>query len=292
MTSSSNDNMIRNHYDSIKQGDYLQSLIKETGINITDVYSGVQPLITGFTHSDEGIQKDFFYDRNGKLLALPGGHGQCFLVLKEIFNKLYSRGIRYISIGNVDNIGYTLDPKTLALLAITEKNAIFDFSFKTKFDIKGGILITDQNNRLNCTDLGVSVSKKDIENTISKDVPILFNCATGMFNLKYLIDNIDKIINKLPTRFTDQKKDIGKYSQAEQITWEVISLLEDFSVLAVDKYSRFLASKLLVENLMTSGIPFASNDDELKEYSSLLNKGLEEKLKSDYKLELKNGRWS
>ena len=28
-------------------------------------------------------------------------------------------------------------------------------------------------------------------------------------------------------RFSDQNKDAGHYSQAEQVTWEVIALMED-----------------------------------------------------------------
>ena len=39
-------------------------------------------------------------------------------VLKETWQLLYTKGIRFISLGNIDNLGYTLDPLELALLAL------------------------------------------------------------------------------------------------------------------------------------------------------------------------------
>lgn len=291
MTSTYNNDDIHDFYRTCKDSKYIKSLAHETGIDITNVLTGVQPLISAYTHSKDGDTKSIFLTENNEPLPLPGGHGQCFLVLKSVFNELFNKGIRFITIGNVDNVGYTLDPKSLALLALSEKQAAFDFSFKTEFDVKGGVLIRDQFDRINCADLGVAVSKEDIKLAEESKTPILFNCATGMFNLEYLINNIDNIIIKLPTRFSDQNKDIGKYSQGEQVTWEVIGLLDDFLIMAIDKYDRFLASKLLLENLVTSGLTCDNIDENLKKSGEALNKGLFKKLKDDFKLTLTNGRW-
>lgn len=291
MTSTTNSDSILKFYNDCKESVFLKDLCKETKINITDVKTAAQPLITAYTHSSLGDKKDIFLDKDGNPLPLPGGHGQCFYVLKEIFLELYNTGIRFISIGNVDNIGYTLDPKTLALLAISNKQATFDFSFKTKFDTKGGVLIKDQNNNLTCADLGVAVSKDKVCQAEKEGVPILFNCASGMFNLEYLIQHIDDITTALPTRFTDQNKDIGLYSQAEQVTWEIISILDDFMILAVDKYERFLASKLLIENLVTSGFVKNISNKNLKECANELSNGLLNMQINTFKLKLINGEW-
>lgn len=291
MTSTTNNSSITDFYISCKKSPYLNKLISETNIDITYIKTGIQPLIAAYTHSTQGEIKDIFIDKNGNPLPLPGGHGQCFYVLKDIFNDLYKNGIRFISIGNVDNIGYTLDPKALAILAITGKQATFDFSYKTSFDIKGGVLIKDQFDRINCADLGVAVSRTDISEAEKQSIPILFNCATGIFNLEYLINNIDYITEKLPTRFTDQNKDVGEYSQAEQVTWEVMSLLDDFLIFAVDKYDRFLASKLLIENLVTSGFDCNISDKKIQKCAVALNKGLTDKLRNNFNLILKNGEW-
>ncbi|MGL1892140.1 MAG: UTP--glucose-1-phosphate uridylyltransferase [Spirochaetaceae bacterium] len=292
MTSSMNNEEINSFYDSIKDSPMLKELIKETNNNnISNVYSGIQPLITAFTHSSVSDKKEIFKDSDGENLALPGGHGQCFLVLKQIFKDLLKKGVYFITLGNVDNIGYSIDPKTLALLALTGKQATFDFSYKTQFDVKGGILIKDQFGKLNCADIGVAVSKNDLEKAQESGKPILFNCATGMFSLEYLVNNLDDIILKLPTRFSDQNKDIGLYSQAEQVTWEIISLLDDFMIMAVNKYDRFLASKLLLENLVTSGFATNITNIELKNCAKELNKGLLNILENKLNLKIINGKW-
>lgn len=291
MTSTTNTADILDFYKKSVNSTYLKDLTQLTLNNITEVKTAIQPLISAFTHSNKGDEKSIFLDSDGNQLALPGGHGQCFKVLKDIFIELYNEGIRFISIGNVDNIGYTLDPKALAILAITGKQATFDFSFKTEFDVKGGILINDQFNRLSCADLGVAVSKEDVQKAEQDGIPILFNCATGLFNLELLIEKIDFISKNLPTRFTDQNKDIGLYSQAEQVTWEVISILDEFIILAVDKYERFLASKLLIENLVTSGLATNIKNIELEKCAQALYDGLSNQLVNTFKLKLTNGEW-
>lgn len=293
MTSIYNNDEVEKEYKKYGESPYLKDLIKETGIEIHKALTGVQPVITAYTHSSEGHPRDFFtkaHNKENSLLPLPGGHGQCFHVLKEVFKELYARGIRFISLGNVDNIGYSPDPVSLALLALSGKQAGFDFSFKTEVDVKGGVLIIDNNDHLNCADLGAAVSREEVEKAEAEGKAILFNCATGLFSLEYLIHNIDTIASRLPVRFSDQDKDAGKYSQAEQITWEVIGILDDLLIFGVDKFDRFLAAKLLLENFMTSGINLneykASNPIAIKLYEGLRNK-----LKNTFALEEINGRW-
>jgi hypothetical protein len=102
-------------------------------------------------------------------------------------------------------------------------------------DVKGGILIRDQNDRLNCVDLGVGMNHKEAQNLENSGKKILFNCGSGLFNLTWLLENIDSIIKDLPLRFSDQSKDAGDYSQAEQVTWEVMGMIDDPLIFAVDK---------------------------------------------------------
>ena len=299
MTSFYNNESIENTYIEYNESPYLKDLISKKGINICQVETGIQPLLSAFTHSSKGKMKSLFLKDDGDLLAIPGGHGQCFVTLKEIFKGLYERGIRFVSIGNVDNIGYTPDPFSLAILALSGKQAGFDFSYKTPVDVKGGILIKDNNDRLNCADLGVAIDKETVNMAMNNGESILFNCATGLFNLEFLVENIDSIIDSLPMRFSDQDKDVGLYSQAEQVTWEVIGLLDDILIFAIDKYERFLAAKTIMENLMTSGIEiddptYPQSDDEsldLKSTAEKLHAGLVNKLKIDYGLELTEKRW-
>lgn len=299
MTSFYNNDSISETYREYENSPFLKELIDLKKINICRVKTGIQPLLAAFTHSSAGTEKAIFIKENGDFLPLPGGHGQCFITLKSIFEELYKNGIRFISIGNVDNSGYTPDPVSLAILALSGKQAGFDFSYKTPVDVKGGILIRDSNGRLNCADLGVAIDKNVVADAVERDEPVLFNCATGLFNLEYLVNNIDRIINSLPMRFSDQDKDAGMYSQAEQVTWEVIGQLDDILIFAIDKYDRFLAAKTIMENLMTSGIKLESplyprsekESEDLKGVAVKLSRGLAKKLRNDYGLKLENRRW-
>ncbi|MBN1698470.1 MAG: UTP--glucose-1-phosphate uridylyltransferase [Spirochaetales bacterium] len=302
MTSVYNNSQIEEAYGTYKKGGYLEPLIQETGIDITDVATGIQPMLSAFSHSSMGRPKTFFTGANGKPdspLPMPGGHGQNFIVLKDIYKRLYREGKRFVCLGNVDNLGFTVDPRCLALLALRDKSAGFDFAFKTRVDNKGGVLIVDQNGKLNCADIGAAVSKEAIEKIEREGKKILFNCATGLFNLSFLVSHLDDIIKNLPVRFTDQDKDAGRYSQAEQVTWEVIGLIDDLLIFGVDKYERFLAAKLLLEGLMTSGVgmghPDYPEDEEpskdLKSIAGRLNRGLHRLLENAYGLKKEGMRW-
>ena len=166
-------------------------------------------------------------------------------------------------------------------------------------DIKGGILIRDTAGRLNCGDIGPAISKEQLAAAEAKGKPILFNCATGLFSLGHLARELPHIIRNLPTRFSDQDKDAGRYSQAEQVTWEVLGMLDDFFVFGVDKYERFIAAKLLLESFLANGLcldhpDFPRHSDPAKDLHGVgmkLNKGLEKLFREEYGLQLEGSRW-
>ena len=300
MTSVANNTEISEALHSYSESPWLKNLSTALDFRVWEGLTGIQPMITAYTHSSQGSKKDIFRSsgsQKSRLLPLPGGHGQCFRILKESFQTLYNRGIRFISLGNIDNLGYTPDALSLAVLAIRGNSAGFDFSFKTAVDVKGGVLVIDQENRLNCVDLGVGIPVEEISDLEQKGKNILFNCATGLFDLAWLLENIDRIITELPIRFSDQSKDTGIYSQAEQVTWEVIGMIEKPLIFGIDKYKRFLAAKMLVENMLTSGLELRSPDfpggsgSDLAETAVRLHKGLENLLTTKYDLVLKNNKW-
>ncbi len=296
MTSIYTDEQISAALQQYRQSPFLRGLESELHPSILAPRTAVQPLIAAYTHSAEGRPKKLFTQAWGKansLLPLPGGHGQNFAVLSEIYRSLYSEGYRYAYLGNIDNLGNTVDPRSVALLALSGTQGAFEFSFKTPVDIKGGILVRDQYGRLNAADIGPAISKEEVQQAEQSGTPILFNCASGIFDLQYLSEQLDFIARNLPTRFSDQDKDAGRYSQAEQITWEIIGMLDAPLILGVNKYDRFLASKLLLENLMTSGIGLdnSSYPAELKPLADKLHTGLQRALKGPYGLKLINRRW-
>lgn len=302
MTSINNDSQISAAYREYQKSSYLQPLIEASGVDITQAMTGIQPMVAAFTHSKKGTPKEVFsnaYGQENTILPMPGGHGQNFEILKEVYQSLLGRGKKYVYLGNVDNLGFTVDPVSLALIALQHKQAGFEFSFRTAVDIKGGILIRDQFKRLNCADIGPAISADEVLHAEASGKNILFNCATGLFDLEYLVVNLEQIIDNLPVRFSDQDKDAGMYSQAEQVTWEIIGMLDDFLIFGVNKYQRFLAAKLVLENLMASGVALdnplypTSTDPkhDLKGIAVKLHQGLIERLTTVYGMKRINGRW-
>ncbi|HAK46436.1 MAG TPA: hypothetical protein DCO79_11030, partial [Spirochaeta sp.] len=255
------------------------------------------------THSKVGKPKQIFtnaWGRDGEMLPLPGGHGQNFIILSEIYKYLYTDlGKRFIYISNVDNIGNMPDPVSIALTALSGREASFEFAFRTPVDLKGGILVRDQKGKLNCADIGPAISGEEVDKQEASGKNILFNCATGLFNLEFLTENIEYITKKLPMRITDQNKDAGIYSQAEQVTWEIMGMLENPMILGVYKYDRFLAAKLLIESLMTSGLMldddnYPEHEDpslDFKHTAEMLNEGLKMNLRDVYGMEETAAGW-
>jgi len=301
MTSVYNNEEIQETIRAYKESPLLKELVLVTGADVTQAKTGIQPMLAAFTPGVEKPKTVFTraFGRENSILPMPGGHGQNFDVLRDIYQELLDNGKKYVTLGNVDNLGYTVDPVPLAVTALFNKQGGFEFAFKTVVDVKGGILIIDRQNRLNCADIGAAISKEEVLRAEQTGKKILFNCAIGLFSLDYLVNNLERIIDNLPMRFSDQNKDAGKYSQAEQVTWEIIAMMDNPVIFGVDKYDRFLAAKLLVECLMTSGVgldnpayPTDSNpENDLKAVALKLHEGLNKKLATVYGMKQEDGCW-
>ncbi len=277
----------------------LLPLSKKLDCPSVEMYTETQTMMAALTHSSLGTPRRIFDRAYGKPdtgLAFPGGHGQNFSILAPIYKKLYEAGIRYIWLGNIDNLGYTVDPVSLAVFALSGKDAAFETSFRTPMDVKGGLIVTTESGKLTCADIGPAVSAEEMQDFERQGFKLLFNCAIGLFDLEKLIPVLDEIPYKLPLRITDQDKDAGKYSQVEQLTWEIIGLLDNPMFFAVEKKKRFIASKMILENLLTS-LPDMffqgkeTSSDPLYALSADLHRGLCSLLERDYGMVLENGRW-
>ncbi len=250
----------------------LESLAAELGwLPEQQVFSEKQPLIATFEPVSAGqtgpTRADrwrFFRNRDGDYLPMPGGHGQCFFALRQLLQQLYRQGTRYISLGNIDNIAYNLQPGFLGLLALSGCEGLFACSYRSPLDIKGGVLLRtggkterqttgSQKTKLNCFDIGVGVDKEILQAAQNLGKGLLFNCAIGYFNLEALLQKIDHIIEHLPLRISEQNKDQGHYWQVEQVAWEVIGLLDSVLIGAVHKEEHFLAAKLQLEAFVNTG---------------------------------------
>lgn len=293
MASSGNAQALEDHLLQAESDPLCASLIDQCGCRVDRFLSAKQGMISAFSHSSLGPVKGFFtqaYGKEGSALALPGGHGQCFRILKPILESLRAEGKRFAYISNVDNLGALPWPRALAYTALAGAAASFEFSFRSPVDVKGGILIRDMEGRLSCGDIGMAISAEDLAQAELGGSHALFNCATGLFNLDYLVPRLDSISRGLPVRFSDQDKDPGRYSQAEQNTWESISLLPDSLVFAVPKADRFLAAKMLMETIITSQA--SEGEDDQAKTSRALHDGLRRLLAGPYGLRLRDGAWA
>lgn len=293
MTSHHTDSVLKNAYAAYGDSPFLSEFATDDVAAALTTESAVQPLLAAMTHSSEGMPRRFFenaYGKEGEPLGLPGGHGQNFQVLKPIYERIHRMGKRLVYLGNVDNTGFTLDPVSIAMVLLRDVQGGFDFSFRTPVDVKGGVLLYDQNRRLNCADIGPAISREEVFQAEENGKSILFNCATGLFNLNHLVPRLDDIVENLPMRISDQDKDAGRYSQAEQVTWEIIGMMDDILIFGIDKYRRFLAAKMVLDMFLTSGIR-REEAREIQPTVDDLADGLRSVLQSEYGVVLRDGRY-
>lgn len=293
MTSVHTDVPVQDAFRTYIMMDELRTLANGIGCASLEMFTETQSMMAAITHSSEGKPRRIFDRAYGKAdtgIAMPGGHGQNFEILAPIYRKMYDEGIRYAWIGNIDNMGYTVDPVSLAIFALSGKEAAFEESYRTPLDVKGGILVSDKSGKLTCADIGPVVSSQDVLDFEAAGKPVLFNCGIGLFDLEKLVPRLPSIPWQLPLRITDQDKDAGLYAQAEQITWEIIGLLDDPLFFAVEKPVRFVAAKMLMETIITSTPP-ESVSGGLGAVSGALHEGLVKLLRREYGLELSGGKW-
>lgn len=300
MTSAATDGPVAQALERYRSSPYLVPWMEATGWDPTQVLTATQGLIGTFTPPDPQGQRGIFVAdtaQGPRCLALPGGHGQNFRVLAPLQQKLEQQGGRWVSLGNIDNLGYLPDPLALALLALRGDEAGFDFSWRTPLDIKGGVLYQEPSGRLNCGDLGVALDRDQAFAAEAAGRPLFFNCATGLFDLNILNRERERWSRDLPLRLSEQDKDIGRYAQVEQVTWEVLGLMDRPVIFAVAKQERFLAAKLLVESFLTSGRRLDDPVFQKPEHAALqtlagvLHGGLKKLLAGPYRLSLRQGRW-
>lgn len=299
MTSGVTDSQLNAAYQEYRESPMVSDLLEPAGYDVTEVQSAVQPLIAAFTAEQPYSIFTRAYGEEDHLLALPGGHGQNFLVLKSIYRKLFAEGKRFAYLVNVDNLGNFPSETAIAVTALTGCDGSFEFSYKTPIDVKGGVLVRDSDRSLTCRDMGVAISREAVAAAEAEGKPILFNCATGLFSLSYLNEHIEQIIEQLPLRVSRQHKDAGEYCQAEQVTWEIIDLMEHPVILAVHKHERFLAAKLLSESIMATRASEIAPRllEAVPEYEDFcavsleLEKGFEVMMKDIFKMESVGGIW-
>jgi UDP-N-acetylglucosamine pyrophosphorylase len=277
MTSELTDDILNGYCNDLKSSISFEELLKSRNLKKFDFLSFQQTLVPALIK--RGSRYFPFLDGEGNSVMLPGGHGQFYVAIKEYLNHLVLNNIKYLSIGNIDNIGYSLNPLLIGLAEVAGVDSIFEFAYRTELDVKGGIL-GHCKGHLCCGEIGSSVSLEDICAFEADHSSVLFNCATGLFNVKFLLKYIDQIVEKLPLRISKQQKDFGEYYAVEQNMWDIIGILDTPVIAGVDKEQRFLPSKFFLENLITTGIPAEAS--EIVENANWSNLKLMKQLNRSY----------
>ncbi len=240
----------------------------------------IQRLVAAVDQDEQG-HWNIFFNREGLPRALPGGHGQSFAILAPLYRQLQQEGYRFALLGNIDNLGYSINPIGLALCALHDAPAAFEFCPRSPLDIKGGVLCQDNRSCLSNAEIGIDITLEELQKQEQQGGVALFNCAIGLFNLDQLVPRLNHIIEMLPYRLNAQHNDFGHYWQVEQISWEVIGMLENPLILQVEKGQRFLAAKMLLETLLVSG--FGTNlSDPLAKVGETLHQNARTVLQERY----------
>lgn len=224
--------------------------------------------------------------------GLPGGHGQSLYVLRPLLQKLLAGGTRFVFLGNIDNLGYTLNPIGLAYLVLQDGEALFEAVPRSAVDVKGGVLARRAADGKLCNaELGSD--GVDIETVITSEragKSVLFNCAIGLFDLERLLLKLDDYLARLPVHCLHKKTARGEYWQLEQITWDIIGLIDAPYILVGNKTERFLAAKLISETFLLSGLPIKTAGD-LIEIASQLHGAMQTVMADDYGIVYRAGEW-
>ena len=252
MTSDFTDQPVRQAMERYCGDAALQPFLQEGAALRWKDLLAIQKLVAALDRDEQGHWRIFF-NREGLPRALPGGHGQSFAILASLYRQLQQEGYRFALLGNIDNLGYSINPIGLALCALRDAPAAFEFCPRSPLDIKGGILCQDNHGRLRNAEIGIDITLEELQKQEQQGGVALFNCAIGLFNLEQLVPRLNHIVETLPYRLNAQENDFGRYWQVEQISWEVIGMLDNPLILQVEKGERFLAAKMLLETLLISG---------------------------------------
>ena len=93
MTSVYNNAQIQQALRGYKESPVLKELIAATGVDVTEVKTGIQPMLAAFPGPEK--PKPFLprFWPGETALPMPGGHGQeLFAVLRDVYRELLAKG--------------------------------------------------------------------------------------------------------------------------------------------------------------------------------------------------------
>ncbi|KAK2949424.1 putative UTP--glucose-1-phosphate uridylyltransferase [Blattamonas nauphoetae] len=176
----------------------------------------------------------------------PPGHGDLYDSLNETgtLSLLRSKGIEYVFISNIDNLGATIDIRVLAHLIKTKGEVLLELTPKTPADAKGGTVVkyTDDNkSRFRLVDTAMVPTEHQNEFKTVRTFPL---CSTNnlWINLAFLESRLQQNTVSLDVIQNPKTVDGRKVLQLETACGAIVGLADELRLISVPR-SRFIPTK-------------------------------------------------
>lgn len=194
----------------------------------------------------------------------PPGHGGIYLSMLEsgIARKLLERGIRYVFVSNIDNLGATMDPKILAYFANSDAPFLMEVTARTPDDKKGGHLAKSKSGSLLLREVA-QCPPEDLEQFQDIQRYRYFNTNNLWLNLEKIFDQLSEvslplIVNRKTVDPADSES--PAVIQLESAMGAAISFFEGAKAICVPR-SRFVPVKRTSDLLLVRSSAFDLDDN-------------------------------
>ncbi|KAK2960505.1 putative UTP--glucose-1-phosphate uridylyltransferase [Blattamonas nauphoetae] len=177
----------------------------------------------------------------------PPGHGDIYDSLKEsgTLDMLIKRGIEYIFISNIDNLGATFDERILYQLIESKADVLMELTPKTPIDVKGGTVINypraDGSIGYRLLEIA-QVPGEHVQEFKSMRKFSMFNSGNLWVRLGFIDDNLKTNTLQLDTIKNTKVIEGEKVLQLETACGAIVSLAKTASIVCVPR-SRFIPTK-------------------------------------------------
>lgn len=196
----------------------------------------------------------------------PPGHGELFALLYEsgTLEKLQKAGRDYLFISNSDNLGATYDDRILEHMIQKNINFLMEATPKTKADIKGGIIVSD-NNRVKLIEIA-QVDSSQHQLFFDRDQFKSFNTNNLWVKISSLIDCIKENKLQLDPIFNHKQIKGTPVIQFETAMGSAIQSFDNAAVLTVPR-TRFFPIKTVNDVFLLLSDCFDIEDGKIQQSS-------------------------
>ncbi len=203
------------------------------------------------------------YEPNEEMEWCPPGHGDIYLSLLEsgIVDQFRERGIKYLFVSNIDNLGATVDTRLLEYFAKSGGSFLMEVTRRTEADKKGGHLARSKDGQLLLREVA-QCPDSDQSSFQNIEKHRFFNTNNLWLNLEKIADSLDSvelpiIVNRKTVDPSDPKS--AAVIQVESAMGAAIAAFSNTLAVEVPR-SRFVPVKKTSDLLLVRSELFGLND--------------------------------